>query len=136
MEQVLSLRNPLKTFTTNGNFNVCLTVSNAFGTSQQVCKQVSTSGVGINDVDFSSSISMFPNPSTGKVQLTFNGNVTPDMNVTVYNILGEAVLPTTFFKAGTTNMELNMLSASNGLYLVKIQSDNGTAVKHLTIQHK
>lgn len=129
-------QNPLKTFTTNGNFNVCLTVSNAFGTSQQVCKQVSTSGVGINDVDFSSSISMFPNPSTGKVQLTFNGNVTPDMNVTVYNILGEAVLPTTFFKAGTTNMELNMLSASNGLYLVKIQSDNGTAVKHLTIQHK
>lgn len=129
-------QNPLKTFTTNGNFNVCLTVSNPFGTSQQVCKQVSTTGVGIDDVSFASGIKMFPNPSTGKVQLTFNGNVTPDMTVTVYNVLGEEVMPATFYKAGTTNAELNLQSVSNGLYLVKIQSNNGTAVKHLTIQHK
>ncbi len=127
--------NPLHIYTANGTYNVCLTVTTQFGTSPQVCKDVIIGGVGIQETTFASTISLFPNPSNGKVQLTFGNNGTPDMTITVYNVLGETIVPAANYKAGTTNVELNLSGVANGLYMVKIQSANGTAVKPLTIQH-
>jgi len=128
-------QNPLKTYTSNNVFNVCLTAKNSFGSSSQVCKQVSIVGVGIDEPEFSQHLNMFPNPTSGKVTIQVDGNVSSDMTVTVYNILGEVVKEPVFYKAGTTTMEVNMQNALNGLYLVKIQSQNGTAVKQLTVNH-
>lgn len=131
-------QNPVKTYTTNNatGYNVCLTAKNAFGSSAQVCKLVSITGVGIDEPEFSQHLSMFPNPTNGKVTIMVDGNVSSDMTVTVYNILGEVVKEPTFYKAGTTQMEINMSNVLNGLYLVKIASQNGTAVKQLTVNHK
>ncbi len=129
-------KNPLKTFTTNGTFNVCLTATNSFGSSSQVCKAVTTTGVGINEAELEQQISMFPNPSNGKVSITLHGNVTPELTVTVYNILGEAVVNPVTYRAGTTNMQLDLSAVANGVYLVKVQSEKASTVKHLTINHR
>ncbi len=131
-----NVQNPLKTFTADGTYNVCLTVSNSFGTSQTVCHDIVITGTAISETAFSQQVSMFPNPSNGKVMLNLNGNVSPDFIVTVYNSIGETVLNSTKYKAGTTSVELNLTSAASGIYLVKIQSNEGTAVKHLTIEQK
>lgn len=131
-----TVKNPLKTFTGNGTYNVCLTASNSFGSSSQVCKQVTITGVGIDEPEFSQFVNLFPNPSTGKVMISLEGNISPELTVTVYNVLGEAVIAPTKYKAGNTMIELNLSDVSSGLYLVKLQSDKGTAVKHLTINHK
>lgn len=127
--------NPLHTFTSNGTFNVCLTVTNSFG-SDQTCKDVFITGVGIEDLAFSANISMFPNPTTGKAMLRFNNGTSSDFTVTVYNVLGETVLTTPKYKAGVAQVELNLSNAASGLYIVKVQSSNGTAIKQLTVSHK
>lgn len=131
-------KNPVKTFAGNGTYNVCLTATNSFGTSVQVCKDVTVTGCvsGINDLDLSKQINMFPNPSNGKVAITVEGNVSSELTVTVYNILGETVVNPVTYKAGTTNMQFDLSSSANGVYLVKIQSKNESTVKHLTITHK
>lgn len=129
-------KNPLKTFNANGTFHVCLTVSNSFGTSAQVCKDVAITGVGIKEAEMEQQVAMFPNPSTGKVSITFTGNVTPDMTVSVYNILGETVVSPMNYRAGTTNIQLDLSSVANGVYLVKIKTDKASTVKQLTINHK
>jgi PKD repeat protein len=131
-------KNPLKTYNTTGTFNVCLTSSNAFGTSTTVCKDVTVTSIqtGINDVELDQQIAMFPNPSNGKVNVTVKGDVTPQLTVTVYNILGETVANPVTYKAGTTNMQLDLSGAASGLYLVKIQSEKASTIKHLTINHK
>jgi PKD repeat protein len=129
-------QNPLKTFTSNGTKHVCLTVSNSFGTSTTVCKDVTVVGVGIQDLELAQHISMFPNPSNGKVFITIEGNVTPDMSISVYNVLGELVMNPVKYKAGTTNIEMDLASVASGVYLVKIQTEQGSVVKHLTISHK
>jgi len=131
-------KNPLKTFPGNGIYHVCLTASNSFGTSTTVCKDVTVTGCvsGINELDLASQVSMFPNPSNGKVTVTLDGNVAPELTVTVYNVLGETVVNPVKYRAGTTTMNLDLSAQPNGLYLVKIQSDNASAVKHLTISHK
>jgi hypothetical protein len=132
-----TVKNPLKTFAHDGTYHVCLTASNGFGTSAQVCKDVTVTGC-INGIDevFASQISMFPNPSTGKVNITVNGNVGPELIVTVYNILGETVVSPAKYRAGTTNMQIDLSNAPSGVYMVKIQNDKESTVKHLTITHK
>jgi len=129
-------KNPIKTYTANGDYNVCLTAKNSFGTSSQVCKTVNIIGVGINDIEFASQINMFPNPTSDNVRLTFEGNVTPEMTVSVVNTLGAIVLTPSTYAAGTTNIELNTSALANGIYFVKIGSDKGSAVKQLSVQHK
>ncbi len=129
-------KNPIKTYATNGTFHVCLTATNSFGSSSAVCKDVTITGVGINEPELAQQISMFPNPSNGKVFITLEGNVTPELTVSVYNILGETVVSPVKYKAGTTNMEIDLSSASSGVYMVKIQSEKASTVKHLTITHK
>lgn len=131
-----SIQNPQRTYTSNGVKNVCLTVSNSFGTSAQYCEQVNITAVGIDEPEFSSTINMFPNPTSGKVRIQLEGDASSDMTVSVYNILGDVVKQPTFYKAGTMQMELDMTNVVNGLYLVKIQSGNATAIKQLTVNHK
>lgn len=131
-----SAKNPVKQYTANGTFNVCLKAGNSFGQSPNTCKDVTITGVGINDIQFASTINVFPNPTSGKVNINFEGNVTSDMTITVYNLLGEAVIAPTKYNAGASNIELNLNDAANGLYLVKIQSDKSTAIKQLTLQRK
>lgn len=125
-------QNPVKTYYSNGTRNVCLTVSNSFG-SNQVCQNVTVTQVGIDDITFGEQLKMFPNPTTGLLNITVDGNVSPNMTVTVFNLLGEEVVSPAFYKAGTTNMQVDLSGVSNGLYLVKVQSINGTAVKQISV---
>ncbi|MFN8299628.1 MAG: T9SS type A sorting domain-containing protein [Chitinophagales bacterium] len=127
-------QNPVKTYNKDSVWHVCLTVSNSFGTSQTVCKDVTTTSVGINETEFASSINMYPNPSSGLVQLNF-GEVTPDMSIAVYNLIGETIVAPSFYKAGTSNVQLNLSGVANGVYMVKVQTAGGAVTKQLTIQH-
>lgn len=90
----------------------------------------------IHEAALPQNINMFPNPTTGKTTITVDGNTTVDFTVAVYNVLGETVLSETKYKAGISRVELNLTNAASGMYLVKIQSNNGTTVKHLTIEQK
>lgn len=130
------LQNPSRTYAANGTYNVCLKATNAFGTSTTTCHDVVITGVGIDEPEYSQHISMFPNPSTGKVFITIDAEATYNMTVTVYNLLGEVAMSPVNYKAGTTSIQINMSNVANGLYFVKIQSDKGTAVKPLTLNHQ
>ncbi len=125
----------VKVYNAIQTYNVCLTVGNTFGTSNKVCKDVSVTAIttGINDIELDQEISLFPNPSNGKAALLVKTANAPQLTVTVYNILGETIINPTTYKAGTTNIQLDLTSVSNGLYLVKIQSDKGATVKQLTV---
>ncbi|MCS6935573.1 MAG: DUF5011 domain-containing protein, partial [Chitinophagales bacterium] len=131
-----SAKNPIKQYTANGTYNVCLKAGNVFGQSANVCKDVIITGVGLNDPAFASTIQVFPNPSTGFVSINFDGHITHDMTVTVFNLLGDAVYGPAVINAGVTRTELNLNNLSNGLYLIKIQSEKSTAIKQLTLQRK
>lgn len=129
------VQNPSHTFPHAGSFNVCLTATNAYGSSTPFCEMVNVIN-GINQIDFASTVNMFPNPTSGNVSITLGGNAVPDFTVSVYNIIGEQVITTGDYKAGTANVELNAGNLADGVYLVKIQSGNGSAVKRLVVSHK
>jgi len=76
--------------------------------------------VGTNDLDFSSSINMFPNPANGVANVRYNFNEATDLNIRMMNNLGQLV--TQEFVAGayqgTTTLNLN--NVVPGIYFVHI----------------
>ena len=129
-------QNPLHTYTALGAYKVCLTATNTYGNSAPYCDSIHVTNVGIKEIDFASHVSMFPNPTSGVVAIVLDGNITNDFTLSVYNVLGEEVLPVSEYKAGTTNVQLSLGSFADGVYMVKVQSKQGSAVKRLVVSHK
>lgn len=88
---------------------------------------------GIEDVQFSNSISLLPNPTNGNVNITVNA-VEKNISIKVYNIIGSEVMNFSSAEMNATfSKSFDFSSLSNGTYLVKISSGDKVAIKRLTI---
>lgn len=125
---------PSHLFAHTGTYDVCLTAANAYGHNQK-CKQINVVS-GINNVELSQHINLFPNPSTGKVFIAVDANVTTDYTVSVYDMLGNTVVAAIEHKSGAANLEMDLGLLANGTYMVKIQTADQMAVKRLDLIKK
>ena len=78
-----------------------------------------------NDLEVGNSITVFPNPTTGKTTLTFDKR-TPQY-LTVQNVAGQVLETVKGFNS--TSYELDMSKYSAGIYFLKIKSEAGTTIK-------
>lgn len=79
--------------------------------------------------DFSLISSVFPNPSTGLLNISA---AQPIVNVTVVNALGHAVLTQSVAnKLGTT---INLTDVAAGVYFISINAENASSVKRVVIK--
>lgn len=83
--------------------------------------------LSIDDNVFSN-ISLFPNPSKGKVTLKAQAN--ENAQVSIYNILGKVV----YNKKQSLNSEMNLSNLKAGIYMVKISSEAKQTTKRLIIE--
>lgn len=80
---------------------------------------------GINDVNSTgSSVSVFPNPGTGKFFLQVESEKVKVKSIEVFNVLGEKVYSNSYIQNPT--FEINLSNQPNGIYLYRIISENGT----------
>lgn len=88
---------------------------------------------GIEDVAFSNTVSLLPNPTNGNVTISVAG-IEKNLSIRVYNIIGsEVVNYNTNDVASTFNKVFDFSALANGTYLVKIQSGEKVAIKRLTV---
>lgn len=83
---------------------------------------------GINDrSDFSENIQVFPNPTNNKITITgLSTDISKNTFISVYNIQGQLLLQQVIHWE-TTEIELGSLA--KGIYLLKLNSGNNTAVR-------
>ena len=81
---------------------------------------------GINDVENTINVQLYPNPTNGNVTLT---NV-EDATITVYSLIGEVLL---VVNSSTNDTNIDMSLFENGTYIVKIENDKGVATKKLNL---
>jgi hypothetical protein len=74
-----------------------------------------------------SNVAIYPNPSNGLVTVSY-GNFEPTQ-IQVYDISGKLILTKNNLSASETNLDLS--SASQGIYFIKISSENQNTVKRL-----
>ena len=70
-----------------------------------------------------STVSIFPNPTTGKLNLQWNVKTTEKGIVTVSDMAGKALYQTNVdLSTGSGCTQLDLSSIANGMYLVNIKS--------------
>lgn len=87
------------------------------------------SGNSVNEIDLSDKISVFPNPSNGKFILHSEKT---DGSVLIYNAEGEKVFEKT--NDGRRVSAIDISTLANGIYFLKIRTNEGAGVKKLIVQ--
>ena len=118
-QQISGATNATYVVTVNGSYSV--EVTNSFGCSN-TSNCVLIDIVGINENKAESTISVYPNPTKGKVNLTIP---TEQANVSIYNALGKVV--TNYYHV-PNGAVIDLSNNPNGVYLIHVATEKGTSI--------
>jgi hypothetical protein len=78
-------------------------------------------------------VKLYPNPSTGQFQITIQLPYASGLTVTITNSLGQVVRSITELQTTGNTYQLDLSEFGSGLYMVKVNTVNESAVFPLTI---
>lgn len=119
--------NPTITFDSAGTYSICLKVESV-NCSDSTCLDVmvSDSVTSIRDLDLQS-LSIYPNPASQKLIIKSKEKVV----VEIFSLTGSIVFASQNVRGETV---INLSDLVNGVYLVKLSTNNRTSVKQLVIR--
>jgi len=123
--------------------NYTVTITDSLGCSHTATVTVSFVG-GINEIDFSNSISIYPNPTSGVLQIQANSyQLIANSQIEIYNVMGEKIYEQAISDIGTANsgnnsnglslITINLSAARSDIYFLQLKTDNGIANKKIVI---
>jgi len=123
------------------SYNVCLTVKNRFNdppfnkATSTVCQNVMLT-VGIADrYDLIAAVDVFPNPTTGVLNIEISETKATNLTVEVTNVLGAVIATKELTKVNAKEtVTFNLEGNAAGIYFVNISSDNATISKRVVIK--
>ncbi|MBL7934711.1 MAG: DUF3494 domain-containing protein [Bacteroidia bacterium] len=83
-----------------------------------------------NCIDNSQQLDIFPNPSTGMVNVLFSGEKEQIKNISIYNSLGEKIYNSGFFQS-----EINLSGKREGIYYIHYNLNSEIFTKKLAIKY-
>jgi PKD repeat protein len=104
-----------KTYNTAGTYTVCASVYNSCGMSTH-CENINITGVSVQQAKHLSSISVYPNPTSGELKVRGAKGTTMD----IYNMVGKHVLHMSLISSDAT---LDVTHLSAGTYMIRF-TDN------------
>jgi hypothetical protein len=90
-------------------------------------------GVGVNDIKLDNYISVFPNPSTGTVFVDMNAFDLGNVEMKVYNVLGDVISQTTGNITSPSRIKLDISNQPNGIFFLEVRSANEKTVKKIIL---
>ena len=115
-----NLKNPIGNYSTNGNYTICLWVTNTTGCKDSICKQINVTRVATQDLSNDLKVEIYPNPTTGHFTLKLQNNTSLKSEVTLFNTLGQIIL-----KQDLINNigQFDVSSMTSAIYLIKIRTE-------------
>ncbi|MCB9231600.1 MAG: PKD domain-containing protein [Bacteroidia bacterium] len=127
-----TVQNPSHTYAaTGGSFTVTLTVTGPCGSN------TFTQTVLITDAapDLSTSVNVFPNPSTGSFRVGIQGLANEDVNIRISNLHGQLVRTLSAAHLGRTGeIEINLNDAPKGVYLVEVNFEGQRVIRKIVLE--
>ena len=105
------------------NTATCEFVSDAFTVTLDTSKDV------CNIVNNNLNVSLYPNPTSGDAKIVSDHAVI--QRVTVYNLMGQAILDE---EVNNTETMLHLNGVAKGVYMLKVSSEEGYAMKKVVIE--
>jgi len=126
--------NPTHTYTANGTYSVQLIVTNSCG-SDTTMQEVNLSTVSIEEEILASAISLYPNPSNGQFNVSFDGLNSDEVSVSVFTIDGKQVYKQSFGAVmGQYLHSVDISQLAKGVYVVQINSEGHVLHKRLVVE--
>jgi len=118
--------------TTNGYYQVEVTDGNGCSTISDFTYCCS---VGINENTLFGDIRIYPNPTPGKFTIEIALNKPQNMQIKIFNILGQDIFTEELKQiSGTYTRQIDLSTQSPGIYSSQIITENGIINKKLIIQ--
>lgn len=87
----------------------------------------------IKGADISNAVFVFPNPTSGLVNVKINLPEASDIKVEVVNVLGQVVKIYNVTKTVSSNISVDMTGYNNGIYLINVSTEKATTSKKLVL---
>ncbi|MEQ9262037.1 MAG: PKD domain-containing protein, partial [Owenweeksia sp.] len=118
-------------YTANGKYQVTLTVTGPCGTAS-FSDSVTIAGISIEENIISRSLAIYPNPSSGMVNISFDTESSDDVTLTVLDLSGKVVR---MIKSSNVNGryddKLDISELARGSYLLKVESGDIRAIRRI-----
>jgi len=90
----------------------------------------------VNLIDYSSILefNLFPNPSNGLLNVSLDLINSEDFSISVINTLGQVVSEIKQIQSNGSNIKIDLVSQSKGIYFVTVKTKSGSKTKRLIIQ--
>jgi len=132
-----SLQNPTHIFSGLGSFQVCLTVKNAAGCSNSICKTVNITSLGVAQIGNYENISVYPNPVSQELTIEFPVALSGEKwLLKLTDILGKVIEEKTVSPStpnitshGKYNWDLSQLSP--GTYILILQNEHEKIIRKI-----
>ena len=114
-----------------GTTQVYVYVTKGVCSSSDTINITFTSCVGINEGNVTASVSVYPNPTTGLINIMVNG-LNENAVLTIYTFQGQSVYSEKV--TGNSTKELNLSYLSKGIYFIRINNEKTNILSKLIIQ--
>ena len=119
------------TYPVSGTYTVYFCATNPIGTC---CDTSVITVTSVQNINLNENVNAFPNPANDLINLSIDVNNVNNAIVTLTNIVGELVYSKELGTInGSINEKINVSTLDAGMYILRLQSDNGTATKKITI---
>lgn len=130
--------NNARTITVGNAGKYYVKVDSANGCSSKmdsVMLSIKSCPTGINEFVLSSTVSIFPNPSSENAILQISSNENTGAAILVYDLLGNWLMTkNTNLVIGSNQIPLSITNLSNGIYLMQINSNAGGSSMSFVVQ--
>jgi PKD repeat protein len=130
-----SAKNPVYTYTANGTYTVRLIASNEF-LADTITKTVTVQAVSVIDAASTlNKVNVFPNPANDNVTVSFNLVNANLVKIELIDLTGKTIRVTDSMKlnSGLNEISLNVADVKQGVYFVKLSTEEVTKTTRLVI---
>ncbi|MBP6334432.1 MAG: T9SS type A sorting domain-containing protein [Bacteroidia bacterium] len=89
--------------------------------------------VGIDDISHQVKVNIYPNPSTGRVDVDIE-QYSPEVEFRVYDIIGNEIFFDTHIGKGSYTKSIDLKSEPKGVYFLQLRTNDGVLTKRILLQ--
>ena len=128
-----TLQSPSHLFASNGTFEVMLIVTDSCGADTAV-QQIVVQGIGFQE-ELEQSLTMFPNPTSGNLNISFVSQEKADYTIRISNAMGAEVMSVNRNALiGQQDLQLDLTQLPRGMYLVQLINEQGYVTRRISLQ--
>ena len=128
-------QNPSYSYAASGNYTVSLVVSNFCG-ENTYSEEIIAGSTGSIDLGELLDINLYPNPTSSEFFLIINGSTSMEIELLIYNAIGQIQMMDNFYQSGQTAKSYNLSGMASGTYFVKLNSEEGSTFRKLIVTPK